>query len=409
MAKAFTAKFIEGVKPTATRREIPDPAFKGLYLVVQPSGRKSWATRYQLAGRHRKLTLGKYPAISLADARKAAGHAVTSIEAGIDPADAKLARKAAPDRDTVKVLVEQYAAQHLSTLKRGHDAKRALEIYVVTQWGHRRVQSLARRDVRGLLDRIAAEGKKTTANRVRAYFNAFCVWLIERDVIEHNPVTGTKPFKEQSRDRILTDDELRWLLIACGQIAEPWGNLTRALILTGQRLREVAEMTVDEVTGDLWTLPASRTKNGQAHEVPLSGAAMEAIMRADRVPSRNGLLFTTTGQTPVSGFSKGHARIVRQMQAVADADRAEAVTIPRWTFHDLRRTTATGLARLGTPVRITEAVINHTSGTSAGVVGIYQRYDFGPEKRGALEAWSRHCNQLVNGVDDNVVQISAAQ
>lgn len=411
MPKSFTTKSIEAIKPAAARKEYPDPAYKGLYLIVQPSGRKSWAARYHLAGRHRKLTIGKWPAIGLADARKAAAEAAASVEAGIDPADAKLARKAVQHRDTIEVLVAQYAAQHLSTLKRGHDAQRALEIYFVIQWAKRKVQTITRRDVRDVLDGIAATGKTTTANRCRAYFNAFCVWLIERDVIEHNPVTGTKPFKESSRDRVLSDDELRWLWIATGQpdLAEPWGNLTRALMLTGQRLREVAHMTMDEVDGNLWALDASRTKNGLAHEVPLSDAACEAILRADRVPSPNNLVFTTTGTTPVSGFSKGHARVIAEMQAVGDAERGQRVPIPRWTFHDLRRTTATGLARLGIPVRVTEAVINHTSGSTAGVVGIYQRYDYGTEKRAPLEAWSRYIDQLVIGALENVVSIGGVK
>lgn len=166
-------------------------------------------------------------------------------------------------------------------------------------------------------------------------------------------------------------------------------------------------MPYAEIEGDLWSLPADRVKNGRAHDVPLSKAALDVLANVPRIAG-SGFVFTTTGDTPVSGFAKGHARLVEKMAEIATKERKEPVEIPRWTFHDLRRTAATGLARLAIPVRVTEAVLNHVSGTAAGIVSVYQRHDYRDEKRQALEAWSRFVTELVEGKPDNVVRLAEA-
>jgi len=171
----------------------------------------------------------------------------------------------------------------------------------------------------------------------------------------------------------------------------------------------VAGMTEAEINGETWHLPAARTKNGRAHAVPLTQAARDVLAGVERIKGRDGYIFTTTGTAPVSGFTKGHARLVRRMAAIAAEERGEPVEIPPWTFHDLRRTCATGLARLGIPVRVTEAVLNHVSGSAAGIVSVYQRHDYAEEKRAALDAWARLVADLVEGRADNVVQIEGAR
>lgn len=120
-------------------------------------------------------------------------------------------------------------------------------------------------------------------------------------------------------------------------------------------------------------------------------------------------MFTTTGESPVSGFHKGRHHIAKRMAEIAADEAGEAVEIPHWTFHDLRRTAATGMARLGIPVRVTEAVLNHVSGTAAGIVSVYQRHDYADEKRAALDAWARLVCELVEGRADNVVRIKGAR
>lgn len=418
--RALTTKTVEAMKPDPEkRREVPDPAISGLYLVVQPSGAKSWALRYRHAGKPKKLTLGKWPVMGVADARAAASEAIEKVEHGSDPSAAKRAEKAAlrdadlAQRDKIKTLVGQFEKRHLAHLRSGKTVKRELERHVVSVWGDRDVQEIGRRDVIDLLDGIVDSGRATSANRVRAYLSKFFNWLIERGVIDASPMAGVKaPAKEKSRERVLSDEEIRRFWRACERVGEPWGSLGRVLLLTGQRLGEVSGMSDGEIEGATWHLPAARVKNGRAHDVPLSGAAAKALAGVDRIADPDGnvrFIFTTTGETPVSGFAKGRDHIASKMQEIAAEERGEGFEIPHWTFHDLRRTCATGMARMGIPVRVTEAVLNHVSGTGGGIVAVYQRHDYADEKRQALEAWARYVERLANGGSANIVSISEAR
>jgi len=418
MAKALTTKGIEAVKPDPARRvEIPDPALSGLYLVIQPSGVKSWALRYRINGRPAKLTLGRWPLMGIAAARAAASEAIGKVEHGNDPSLEKKASKAAKlaaeltERNTIKALVELFDKRHLSGLKSGPSIRHELDRHVVAAWGARDIQSITKRDVIDLLERIVDSGRIVTANRVRAYLSKFLNWAVERDIIATNPATGVKPVKREiSRDRVLSDDEVRWFWAACDALGDSWGPFGKVLLLTGQRLNEVAQMADAELNGATWHLSAARTKNGRAHDVPLSEAVLGVLGTIDRIADKDGklrYLFTTTGNTPISGFHKARAKIAAEMEKAAAKERGEPVTIPHWTFHDLRRTAATGMARLSIPVRVTEAVLNHVSGTGGGIVAVYQRHDYAEEKRVALEAWARFVGKMATGDKDNVVWLSA--
>jgi integrase len=416
MAKALTTKAVEAIKPTETRTEIPDPALTGLYLVVQPSGVKSWALRYRYGGKPKKLTLGKFPIMGVAAARAAATDAIQAVEHGNDPGAAKKKAKAErveaqlSERDKIKTLLDQYANRHLAKLKSGATAKRELERHVMEPWGERKIQDIARRDVIDILDGIADSGRVVTANRVRAYLSGFMNWCVERDVIDISPVLGVKPVaREMSRERVLSDDEIRWFWRACDDLGFPWGPFGQTLLLTGQRLREVAGMTDDEITGRVWEMPPQRTKNGRAHSIPLSKAVSGILSGVERIKGDAGLIFTTTGESPLSGFYKGRNRIAERMAEIATEEAGQPVQIPHWTFHDLRRTAATGMARIGIPVRVTEAVLNHASGTGGGIVAVYQRHDYADEKRNALDAWARLVADLVDGSGDNVVRLAGGE
>jgi len=143
--------------------------------------------------------------------------------------------------------------------------------------------------------------------------------------------------------------------------------------------------------------------------VPLSGVASDVLAGAELIDGRAGFIFTTTGESPVQGFHKARNALADGMAKVAEAERGGPVDIPHWTFHDLRRTAATNMARLGIPVRVTEAVLNHVSGTGGGIVGVYQRHDYADEKRQALEAWASFVKELVEGKADNVVRLEGAR
>jgi integrase len=203
---------------------------------------------------------------------------------------------------------------------------------------------------------------------------------------------------------VLGDDELKALWQACDGIGAKFGAIVRLLILTGQRRDEVAGMRWSELdlAAKIWTLPRERAKNDTEHAIPLSEQALAVI---EGLPSeRRGLIFTVTGETHVSGFS----RPKRQLDALIE--KGLGAPLPHWVFHDIRRSVASGLARLGQPVHVTEAVLNHRSGTNKGIARIYNRYDYASEKRGALEAWGRYVQRLVSGEPaGNVVELAAAR
>lgn len=414
MAK-LTAVSVDNWKKADRRQEVPDAATPGLYLVVQPSGKKSWTVRYRNGAKHRRMSLGRFPAVTLADARAKAREVQAAAAEGHDPAGEREHQRAEridarlSERDRVKTLFTQYAKRHLASLKSGAVVERELQRHVVDRWGDRDIHEITRRDVLDLLDEIADSGRVVTANRVRAYLNKFLSWCVERDVIDASPAMGVKPVaKERSRDRVLSDEEICWLWRACEDLGQPWGPLGQTLLLTGQRLGEVVGMTDAEINGDEWHLPAARTKNGRAHVVPLSPAAQDVLRAMERIEGRAGLYHTTTGETPLSGFNRGRDRIAKRMEEIAATERGGSITIPRWTFHDLRRTAATGMARLGQPVAVVEAVLNHVSGAVSGVAGVYNRHAYSDEKRIALEAWSRFVADLVNdqAAGENVVPIT---
>lgn len=407
----LTAQTVDKLQPTDRRQEIPDTLCTGLYLVVQPTGRKGWQVRYRHGGRHRRMTLGAYPVLTLAAARQRAREVLAAAAEGRDPAEEVRAAKApkpADDRNKVRVLIEQYDRRHLSNLRSRADVRRTLDRHVVAEWGERDIHEITKRDVIDLLDGIADSGRVTTANRVRAYVSKFLNWAVERDILDLSPATGVKPVaKEVSRDRVLSDDEIRWFWQAADTAGYPFGPMAKLLLLTGQRLGEVANMARDEIKGDNWHLPAARVKNGRAHDVPLS-KTVQGILEGLPVISDQ-FVFSTSGHSAISGFSRARANMTETMIKLASKEAGEPVEIPHWTWHDLRRTCATGLARLGIPVRTTEAVLNHISGTGGGIVAVYQRHDYAEEKRSALEAWARFVTALVEGGTDNVVQMAEAR
>jgi len=443
-ASVLTARAVSGVTgDPAGRREIPDGALPGLYLVVQPSGAKSWALRYRFDGKPRKLTLGSVllkrdgdeiegvlplgQPMTLPEARRAAREALQTLAEGRDPNEAKKVAQAAKaaraadldrDRDLVRVQGERFIERYCKPRNRSwKEVERQFKIEINPVWGERRVQDIGKRDVLDLLDAIIDRGSPVTANRVFASVRRFFGWLIERDVVQASPCTGIKkPTREKSRERILTDVEIRLFWKATEGFDHPFGPMWRLLLLTGQRRNEIAGMRCAELALDgeepCWLIPGSRTKNGNEHYVPLAPGVVEIIKAQPKI-GKTGLVLTTTGETPVSGFSRSKARLDAAMLGIMqkEADKAgedpTKATLTPWTLHDLRRTLASGMARLNINLPVIEKCLNHTSGSFAGIVGVYQRHEFKEEKRAALEAWANFVDQLVNDrPGDNVVAIA---
>ena len=396
MGKALTALAIEKMQPGASRREVPDGLVAGLYLVVQPSGAKSWAVRYRAGGVPRKHTIDSYPKIDLRAARDLAQRALVEVARGNDPgADKKAARvaaKAPADRGLVEKVVDTFIERHAKPNTKAtsaREAERILKREVVGAWKGRPLASITRADVHDLLDTIVDRGSPIQANRTLAALRKMCGWAVERGVIDSSPCEKVKtPSAERSRDRVLNDDELRAIWTGCEMIGWPFGSLFRVLMLTGQRRDEVGSLRWSELDldGRLWTLPRERAKNGQVHAVPLSGPVVDIL---SALPCVGDYVFSTNGRTAVSGFSKAKTQLDA---AVARARKDQP--IPAWVVHDLRRTAASGMARLGVALPVIERVLNHVSGSFGGIVGVYQRHSFADEKRHALEAWGGFVERL---------------
>jgi integrase len=241
-----------------------------------------------------------------------------------------------------------------------------------------KLTDIHRSDVAKILDQIAAGGHPIAANRAMSAIKKLFAWALDRGLISTHPLVGMKaPSKARSRDRILSYDEIRSFWVATKTLGYPFGPLLQLLLLTGQRRGEVSHMRWDHLDLEraVWTIPAELAKNGRTHEVPLVQAALAIIKLLPRF-NNSSFVFTTTGQTPVSGFG----RVKRQLDI--------AIGISDWTIHDLRRTVASGMARLGIAPHIIEKVLNHVSGEISGVAAIYNRHGYSGEKRIALQSWA---------------------
>jgi integrase len=403
------AAWVDRIRPARKRRELPDRgngSVAGLYLIVQPSGRKSWAVRYRHAGKSHKFTLGNYPAISLADARAQAGEAWALVYRGTNPATAL--RREDEQQPGFEAIVREFIIRYAKPRNRTWDEQArvlglrasgddlvVIEGGLVQRWRKRQLTDIRRDEVVAALDDIIDRGSPYAANRTLAHLRKLFNWALPRYRLAENPCRGVQPpGEEHSRDRVLSDEELQRVWLAAGEIGGPFGAVVQLLILTGARLNEVARMEWSEIDLErkLWTLPAERVKNKRRHEVPLSAAAL-AIIEA-RARGKGRFVFSMThGRTAVVGHDGVKVRL----------DALSGVT--GWRLHDLRRTVASGMAGLKIALPVIEKVLNHSSGSFRGIVGVYQRHEFADEKREALDAWAAHVERLVNSPADNVVDL----
>ncbi len=417
--KKLTDLFVErATSPARGRVEYFDAAFGGLALRVTERGHKSWSLHYRIGGRLRRLTLGNYPALKPVQARHEAQRALDRVREGIDPAEEKRGQRNDVPRgslssDAFAAVVEDYLVrlQKNTAPSTYREAKRILERDVVSHWRNRAVGSIARGDVGRIVDVIVARGADVHANRVLARVRALFNWAVERGRIPSSPIAGMKPpTKERPRDRVLSDDELRWLWQGCDAIEWPFGPLVKLLLLTAQRRDEVAGMEWREVDfkRGVWTMPGEKSKNNRTHEVHLSDSALAILKLAPH--TGDDLIFTITGSTPVSGFSRAKNRLDAEMLAAKRKELGKKCdAIPPWILHDLRRTAATGMARLNFPPHVVDKVLNHVSGTIRGVAAVYNRFEYLEQRRAALNAWGRHVTNLVSPAQPDVIPISTAK
>jgi integrase len=362
------------------RREVWDARLPGFGIRISSTGTKTFILMCRVDGRARRMTLGRYPVVSLAQARDHALTALQKIDAGVDPEveDFKPLDEAEMNVSTVTALfLEMHCRQH-NKLSTTVDVERRLRRHLIERWGTRDITSIKRSELVALFDGLVRSGRPSEANHALAHIRKLFSWCVQRGYVINNPCgTIAQPAKNNSRERALTEDELRAVWKALQTEGYPYGPYIKLLILTAQRRGEVAGMEWSQLNFDTgeWTLPPELTKNGRRHILPLSTHAQAVILSIPRIHPRFVFPSRTNPDKHMTAFTK-----IKERLDVASG-------VDDWVLHDLRRTTATFLAKLDTQPHVIERILNHVSGSFAGVAGIYNRHPYLDEMRGALERW----------------------
>lgn len=407
--RVLTDRGLKAMKPAPEgKRDVYwDAAVPSFGIRVTDKGQASFFIMRRLDGKLLRWTLasfsiGNYPVGMLAQAREEARAALRDVQRGVDPKQrhaAELREKARERENTFSAVADDFVQRHAAKLRSATTVEKVIRREMIPRWGKRPITDIGRRDVVELLEEIVDSKRPAVAHQVLAYARGLFNWAIERSFygLEHSPcdrISAARTIGEPAiRDRVLFDDEIQrlwratdWTSNDAGALGYPFAPMVRLLLITGQRLREVAEMSWDEIDlgKALWTIPAKRMKGGEAHEVPLSTLAVELL---NALPRWKGLfVFTTTGgEKAVSGFSKAKARLDKLLVTASADETPQEPTLPRWTFHDLRRTMRTNLSGLPVPDLVAELVIAHRK---PGLHRVYDLHSYREEKRLALEMWS---------------------
>jgi integrase len=431
----LTERKIETLKVEGNAKDklVFDDDQRGLAVRVTTSGGRTYLCQYTLHGQKWRIPLGSCSAVSLSKAREAAAVVMGDVAKGRNPAaerkEAAAAERAkrARDRLTLRALIDDWRRLHLTERRASYagEAVRALHYAFADSLDDaaedldratavRALDVLTRRRARKSGDAGKPKGAAMTG-RTAAYGRAAFAWAMKRGVVHSNPFANLPVGKGIARrERVLSDEEIAEIWRAAGEAGAPYGTIIRLLILTGQRRGEVAGMNWGEMSLDLatWTMPGGRTKNGATHVVPLNAPArglLEGLLPGDKTEAQsaiaerrsNGTLVLPGALgTPFAGWSKAKVALDKAIadgRVTATTDTGASPAVEPWSVHDLRRTVATGLQRLGVRLEVTEAVLNHISGSRGGIAGVYQRHDWAAEKRAALDAWAAHLMAIVEG------------
>jgi integrase len=393
----ITKQAVDALQTSLKEMFLWDDQLRGFGLRSTPNGTKSYVFQYRMGGREapsRRYTIGRHGSPwTPQSARKEAERISMLVAQKVDPVQADHERRRQAVDLAFEVYVETFIDLYLKKRwKKWPLGAGVLRREAVTVLKRKPLPAINRSDLAAIWDRL--QDRPAVARLTHATLRKLFRWALSRGDLVRSPLEGVEaPPPVPARDRVLSDDELTAVWSGAEAIKWPFEGLLKLLMLTGQRREEVAGLKWEELdrASSTWVLPAVRSKNGKPHLIPLSTPALavfDEMAGGVKWPS-SGLVFSTTGATPVSGFSK--------MKRKLDGHLATSLggPPPKWRLHDLRRTVATGLQRLGVRFEVTEAVLNHSSGSRSGIAGVYQRYEWKDEKREALEQWSRHVCGLV--------------
>lgn len=415
----FTDLGLSRMKPPKEGRATYwDTDLPGFGMRVSATGSRSFFLMARLpkrqgekTARQVRLTIDTKTYPKVGDARDRARQLLRDIEAGKDPT------ALAPKVVTVKEVAAEFIKRHARpNTKTWQSTEKMLAARLLPAFGDRDIKSITRAEMRKLLHDLTDTGMGAGVNRVRAGLSKLFNWAADNDYIDVSPLEGVdKPVQEVSRDRVLPRKELTLVWKAAEVLGVYPAAFVKLLILTAQRRSEVSDMTWGELDlpQRLWVIPAERSKNGIAHQVPLSDQAVEVLTALPRMNSA--FVFPAHRahggrDRPISGFNKIKARLDRRVAELAveagDVGPDGQANVKPWRLHDLRRTAATGMIELGVAYATLSRVLNHSEG---GVTKIYARHSFLPEKKAALEKWGAYVERLTNpAVTAEVIPFPAA-
>lgn len=395
------AKIRSLTPPVKGQQEWPDHIVPGLRIRVGRTGAKTFILRKRVGERWRNITVGPFKDyFGLADARKKARSILLDIDNG------KGAPKPAKEDGTTltgRLMFTFLWNQYLERAVRGHkrsasEIERICNKFLLPRLGDRMADSITRAEITALVEDVCYRNPQKPTLRegrtVHQRLSAFYSWAMPKlERLQANPCQyAWRPPLGKPRDRFLTDDEIKLFWRACGKMNWPFGPGFKLLLVTGQRRSEVFGASRCEIKDGIWTIPAARAKNGIAHIVPLPRLALDILDALPKIDGSDKLFAVPDNPEAVSsGFSKGHPRLLRLMSELQDGE-----PVNHFVLHDLRRTAATGMQRLGVPMPVTEAVLNHISGSRGGIAGVYQRHDYFEEKKEALLKWAELLTSLVS-------------
>ncbi|HEY8949890.1 MAG TPA: tyrosine-type recombinase/integrase [Rhizomicrobium sp.] len=344
-----------------------DNLIPGFGVRVSEGGTKSFVLTH--GPRRQRETLGRVGILGLSEARGEAKRRLAEYTLG----------RTQPLAISWNDALEEYLAQLKPTVRWRTHADYGYILKRHFRYGATRLSEVSPHEIQKTIDKLAA----TPAMQQRAFvvLRTFIHWAHRKHYFEQSPMVRMKaPHSYVPRERILTEDELRSVWNAAGD--DDFGRIVKLLILTGQRRGEITGLTGAMVKADTITLPATLTKNGRAHTIPLGARAREILGHARKA---HACYFPARGkETPFNGFSKSKPKLDKRCGVVD------------WTLHDLRRTFASGLASLRIGLPVIERLLNHVSGTFGGIVGVYQRYDFMPEMEEAIIKWEEYIARMVD-------------
>lgn len=401
MPTKFTDRYVKSLKPKDHAYDLREG--EGFGIRVLPSGAKSWFFLYHFDGRKKRLTLGHYPSMPLAQAHQKHREALKMLEEHVDPGAAlRTAKRERREAHTVAELVDDYLEKWAKPRKRTwQEDKRQLEKDVEPRWGKRKAREVTRRDVRELLEDVTGRGSPIAANRLLACVRRMFNWAVEQDILESAPCTGIRaPAKERRKERVLSAEEIRvfWSILdrtlhESKRLRVPYVGMEdstrralKLILVTAQRPGEVAGAHWSEFSDGWWTIPTERAKNENAHRVPLSNLAQDVL----GAPG-DGYVFPSPRKSVSHVHPQALSHAVKRMFSETQDDLKG---VEPFTPHDLRRTAASHMTGAGVPRLTVQKILNHAE---PGVTAVYDRHSYDVEKKQALDDWARKLRNIILG------------